>query len=276
MNRGAGDMTRRSILSRVSVALFAAIVAGVLSAPVEAQEVTTTRVMVRALSHDAKVIGSNVGGARIVIEEAASGRVLAEGIQEGGTGDTRLIMDERPRRGAFSTESTAGFLATIELDQPTLVDITAVGPLGTPDGQVQSTKRMLLVPGVDVLGDGVILELNGLTVELLSPTAPTLSGEELAIRARVTMLCGCPTEPGGRWDADQIRVLARLLSNGEAVAESDLAFAGETSVFSGALDAPRPGDYELEILAMDPTKANFGREVREVSVAKNGDTSGVK
>jgi hypothetical protein len=42
-----------------------------------------TKVLVRAVSRDAKIIGDGVGGARITIRHATSGEVLAQGIQRG-------------------------------------------------------------------------------------------------------------------------------------------------------------------------------------------------
>ena len=44
---------------------------------------TTTRVMIRATSHDAKIIGTSVGGARISVYNALTGTLLARGMQEG-------------------------------------------------------------------------------------------------------------------------------------------------------------------------------------------------
>ena len=274
----SGSENRVPATSRVWAAALLLIFLGMPTGWAAAQEAVLTRVMVRALSNDAKVIGSQVGGARIVIEDAETGRVLAEGIQEGSTGDTQLIMDERPRRGAFETEGTAGFLATIELEKPTLVDITAIGPLGTPGRDVRTTKRMLLIPGVDVLGDGVIVELNGLTVELLTPAEGTPSGVAVSdlsipVRAEVTMLCGCPTEPGGRWDSEHMRIVARLLSDGAPVTEAELNFSGETSIYDGELRAPVPGSYELEVVAMDPSTANFGRGSRQIRIGNGYDSS---
>jgi len=120
-------------------------------ASLEAQT-TTTRVMVRVTSHDAKIIGTGVGGARVTIRDVRSGAVLAEGVQEGGTGDTSLIMGARERGGAvYDTEGAAGFLAELELSEPTWVEITAEGPLGTPDALRRVTSTTLLVPGRDVL-----------------------------------------------------------------------------------------------------------------------------
>ena len=52
------------------------------AAPLAAQEQEVpTRVMVRAVARDAKIIGSGVGGALIRIVNAATGEVLAEGKQ---------------------------------------------------------------------------------------------------------------------------------------------------------------------------------------------------
>ena len=53
--------------------------------------------------------------------------------------------------------------------------------------------------------------------------------------------------------------MARLLRDGEAVAEAPLAYAGTTSTYSGVLTPPSPGAFELEVLAMDPASVNFGR-----------------
>lgn len=230
-----------------------------------AQRATPTRIMVRAVSNDAKIIGSNVGGALITIRDAGTGEILARGEQEGGTGDTRLIMTEPHVRGAalYDTEGAAGFLARLELEHPTVVDIVAEGPLGTPHATVRASKRLLLVPGRDVLGDGVVLVLNGFTVELLAAT-PGGDGS-VPVRARVTMLCGCPTEPGGLWDADEIDVLARLIRDGAVVAEQPLSFAGETSVYHGTVRAPA-GAYTLEVLALDPEMANFGRVTADIEI----------
>lgn len=150
-----------------------------------------TKVMVRAVSHDAKVIGTKVGGARITIRQAATGKVLAEGMQTGGTGDTRRIMIEPRERGekVYDTPGTAGFLATVMLEQPTVVEIIAEGPLGTPQSTRRATTTTLLVPGEDILGDGIILEIHGFTVEILAPAEDLrpAAGQDLDVVATVTM-----------------------------------------------------------------------------------------
>lgn len=273
---------------RWALASGAALLAtGASPGPAAPQE--TTRVLVRVVAHDAKVIGSGVGGARITIRDAATGEPLAEGVQEGSTGSTEAIMLTPRPRGltAFGTDSeAAGFVAILELERPTRVEIAAEGPLGTPHALQRATKTLLLVPGRDVLGEGVILELNGFTVELLAPSAggveeaaaaggglplvepvPVPAGP-IEVRARVTMLCGCPTEPGGLWDSEQIEILARLILDGEVVAETTLAYSGESSVHIGTLPDPGPGPAAIEVIAADPARANFGLVRRAILVSE--------
>lgn len=236
----------------------------------EAPESRTTRVMIRATSHDAKIIGSGVGGARITVTDTRTGRVLARGVQEGGTGDTEKLVI-RPRERAaevHDTEGAAGYMAELELTEPTRVRIEAEGPLGTPHATQRASRTMLLVPGRHVLGDGVILQLYGFTVELLEPSSDVglLSGTEVPVRARVTMLCGCPTEPGGLWDADEYEIEVRIVGQDGRVLESEpLEFAGETSVYEGRITVPDGHrGLKLQVLAMDPAKANFGMVERRL------------
>src|ERR1700719_1543924 len=90
-----------------------------------------TKVMIRAVARDAKVIGTHVGGARITVKDAATGEILAQGMQQGGTGDTNAIMKTPHTRGmsVFSSPDASGYLAVLHLDKPTVVEISAEGPL---------------------------------------------------------------------------------------------------------------------------------------------------
>lgn len=239
----------------------------------EARSGGETTVVVRAVAHDAKVIGSGVGGARITIRNAETGEVMARGLQEGGTGGTERIMRKpHPRGGTvYGTEDAAAYEATLSLDAPTRVEIEAEGPLGTPHATQRASRTMLLVPGRDVTGEGIVLELYGFTVEMQRPSgdATPLAGQPLSVRASVTMLCGCPIEPGGLWDADRIDVTARLLRDGRVVRETEMSFAGETSIFEGTITPPDAGSYELVVVASEADRANFGRVRTELSVRGN-------
>jgi len=249
-----------------ATSLLAGVVPALLALPSDASaQGTPTRVMVRAVAHDAKIIGSGVGGARITVVDARTGTLLARGIQEGSTGSTRKIMVEPRERGRpiYNVEGAAGYLAELELQEPTLVRIEAEGPLDTPHAIQRTSRTMLLVPGEHILGDGVILELYGFTVELLEPTADPSerAGEKIPVRARVTMLCGCPTEPGGMWDANDYTIEARILDGEGAILEkTPLAFTGETSVYEARIPIPTGEEgLSLQVLAMDPGKGNFGQ-----------------
>lgn len=233
-----------------------------------------TRVMVRVIAHDAKIIGSGVGGARVTIRDAASGRVLAQGIQAGSTGDTRQIMTEPRVRGAsiYTTEGAAGFEATISLSSPTLVRVQAEGPLGTPHALRHASLTTLLVPGQHVEGDGIVLELLGFTVLLEAPSedATVPVGEPVTIQANVTMLCGCPFESGGLWDADRITVMAQVIRDGRVVHEAALPYGGAPNTFRGRLTVVQPGPFELRVLAMDAERANFGMVSADLDAVASG------
>ena len=248
-------------MPRLLPVCLALLLIGLLAGPVQAQEAVPTEVMVRAVSHDAKLIGSNVGGARIVIQDVATGAVLAEGMQAGDTGDTERIMVTPHERGTtiYGTEGAAGFLATLDLTRPTPVDITAYGPMEPAHAMQRTTKRMLVVPGQHVRGEGVLLTLNGFSVRLLDVPHRAQAEAPMPVRVHVTMLCGCPTEPGGLWDADRITITAQLRdADGAVVAEAPLAFAGEVNTYEGSVPVPADGVYTLEVTAADAGRANFG------------------
>ena len=152
---------------------------------------TVTSLLIRATSRDAKIIGSGVGGARITVRDAGTGAILAEGLQSGGTGDTdAIVRNPHPRDGTiYDTRGAASFLATILLDEPTQVTIEAEGPLGHPQALGSATKTMLVVPGEDVRGEGIILEIHGFIVEILDTELRDgeTTGEQLYVRVRLRM-----------------------------------------------------------------------------------------
>ena len=45
-----------------------------------------TKIMIRAVARDAKVIGTHVGGAKITVKDATTGAVLAQGMQQAERG----------------------------------------------------------------------------------------------------------------------------------------------------------------------------------------------
>jgi hypothetical protein len=227
----------------------------------------TTHVTVRVVAHDAKIIGSDVGGARVTIRNAATGAVLAHGEQQGSTGDTKALVVEPRVRGAtiYDTPGAARFTAAGAIDTPTVVEVTAEAPLSYPQALQRGTKTMLLLPGVDVGGDGLIIELNGFIIELLEPVAAGRGGET-PVRARVRMLCGCSFTAGGLWDPARMSVVARIYDGTRLVREAPLAFTGEPNTWTGTIStAEVRGGARLAVFAADAGRRNFGEsEVREI------------
>ena len=229
-----------------------------------------TKIMVRAIARDAKLIGKAVGGARITVREASSGKVLAQGEQQDGTGDTALIIEKPRVRGVkvYDTPGASGFLAVLNLERPTVVEVTAEGPLGSPQATERASKTLLLVPGEDVLGDGIILEIHGFIVKTLSPQmdAKLAVGSPFEVRATVNMACGCPTEPDGLWDSNKIRVVARVVREGNVEAEVPMKYAGVQNTYAGNVSVTSPGRIELQVLALEPVNANFGLTRQDLTI----------
>ncbi len=256
-------------MNRVMVGTLATVMAAFCAPDQTAAQGVPTQIVVRVTAHDAKLIGSGVGGARVTVVAVETGDTLATGVQEGSTGDTGNIMVNPRERGAtvYDTPGAARFTAELLLERPTVVEIIAEGPLGTPHAVQRASKTTLLIPGQPIVGDGIILELLGFTVVFEAPGRDVLrAGEEFEIRANVTMLCGCPTQPGGMWDADEMTVVARLLRDGAQLDEIPLDFTGTTSVYSARTRVHRTGALEIQVIAMNSAKGNFGMVTQAVEV----------
>ncbi|MGH9338441.1 MAG: hypothetical protein ACRD1R_02350 [Acidobacteriota bacterium] len=151
-----------------------------------------TDVTVRIVSCDAKVIGSLVGGCRVTIRHQVSGEVLARGLHLGGSGDTEAIMNQPHRRGAliYGTEGTAAFRTTLPLNEPTPVEITVEGPLAYPQALQRASKTTWLLPGRDIAGEGLLLQLHGFIVDIMTPESVDVfhSSQAVHLQAGVRLL----------------------------------------------------------------------------------------
>ena len=244
---------------RILIGLMAA--AGLLLAgPATAEP---TDITVRVISKGGKFIGTSLGGARIVLRDVETGELLATGVTAGTTGDTELIMQQPHTRGTpVATPDAAAYTATIDIDRPTHVAVTAYGPLAQQQAANIVSASMWVMPGRDVTGgDGWVLEMPGLVVDVLHPPAHirvTNPAEGIMLRANVMMMCGCPIEPGGLWDAENFEIAARIHRDGEFLEEVPLAYAGTPSQFSATLDMTEPGTYDATIYAFEPENGNTG------------------
>jgi hypothetical protein len=155
-------------------------------------EKISTKIIVRVVSKDSKVIGAGVGGAFVRIKNLETGEILAQGKQLGGTGDTDRIMVQPHKRGEvlFGTPDAAFFQADISLEKPTQIEIYTEAPLAYPHNIQKGSKTLTLMPGKHVLGEGILIELDGLIVNILNPSPQEglKRGEEVVVRVEVRML----------------------------------------------------------------------------------------
>lgn len=223
-----------------------------------------TRVVVRALAQDGKFIGTSMGGALVVLRDAATGEVLARGETQGSTGDTKRLMKEPRVRGqALATPGAARFEARLELEEPRLVTVEVTAPRAQRQAQVTSSTQVWLVPGKHLEGDGVVLTVPGFAVDVLEPGAHQflkLTGPRLKVplRAHVVLMCGCPTEPGGLWDSSRYEIRALLKHEGRSRGSVALEYAGQPDTYQAELTVDQKGPWEVTVYAYDPVTGNTG------------------
>ncbi len=256
---------RSFIVGMLAIATLAAAeeqppVEEVLNGPVP------TTVLVRVVAHGSLVLGREVGGARVTITDVATGRILATGVQQGEAGDQNQIMRtprlmEEPR---YSSRPSASFSATLELDRPTLVEISAEGPLAYPAAAQRASKTVLLIPGHDLTNDGIVLHLYGYIVQIESPTPgePLIAKEDVTLRASIRTLSGAPVRPHGDWDSRKMHIYGEVLIGDRVVERLQLFHVGLKSSFEAPFFVPLPTDapdgVTLRVIAADPASGNFG------------------
>ena len=225
-----------------------------------------TTVLVRVVAHRSLVLGHDVGGARVTITDVASGQLLASGLQQGEPGDqtqimrTPHLMDEP----VYSSRPAAAFSTTLELTRPTLVEITAEGPLAYPTALQRASTTVLLIPGHDLTNDGIVLHLYGylVQVEHPKPGEPLIAKEDVMLRASVRTLSGALVRPHSDWDSRKIHIYAELLIGDQIVERLQMFYAGEKSRFEAPFFVPiakdAPDGITLRVIAADTATGNFG------------------
>ncbi|WP_156135478.1 hypothetical protein [Novosphingobium malaysiense] len=237
---------------------MAAVILALGAAPALAEP---TDIVVRVIAQDAKFVGSSMGGVRIVLRDPKSGTVFAEGRTEGGTGNTARIMKSDGRSPLRVDGSEAAFSATLDISRPTLVELDAYGPLDYPESAVQVSQQRWIMPGENAtIGDGWTIELPGLVIN----PETSVAGLSVGISAKVMPMCGCPITPDGLWPADEYEVHVSAWQKGSQLATSKLAFDTSPGVFSGDVELPAKGRYELTVSARNTRTGNSGVRTIEV------------
>lgn len=225
-----------------------------------------TPVVVRVVGNHALALGDPVGGAAVTIKDVETGAILASGKQTGVSGDVRSIMQTPHQQieQIYSVKGAAAFTTILQLDKPTLVEITGEGPLKFPQALRRASKTVLLYPGKPVSGDGIVLELNGLLVQIEGPpkNQPLGVGDTGTIRTTVRMLCDCIVEPFGNWDSRKMDIYGEMRLDGRVLAKIDLFHQGPKGLLLGNYVIPRSlkgqTHLTLRVVASDPEGMNIG------------------
>lgn len=213
-----------------------------------------TEIVVHVISQDAKFVGDSMGGARVTLRDAKTGKLLARGLTKGGTGNTDLIMKSTGRSPQRATPDAAAFKAVLDLSQPTLITLEVDGPVSRPASTIKVSAQRWVMPGEAVSnGDGWTIELPGLAITHDVKT----DGRMVLVSAKVEPMCGCPIMPGGLWDSADFRVTASLWTKKRKVSDWDMAFATAPGGFRGQSGAA-PGRYRLVIHALNKKTGNSG------------------
>lgn len=225
-----------------------------------------TTILVRVVAHGAMVLGREVGGARVTITDVETKQVLATGIQQGEAGDQNQIMRtphlmEEP---VYSARPAAVFTTTLELRKPTRVEITAEGPLAHPASMQHASQTVLLIPGHDLINDGIVLHLYGYIVQIEHPKPgqSLMAKDDVKLRASVRTLSGTLVRPHGDWDSRKIRIYGELLIGHRIVERLQMFYSNETGTFDAPFFVPKPDEAPdgivLRVVATDLATGNSG------------------
>jgi hypothetical protein len=227
-----------------------------------------TTVLVRVVAHGAMVLGREVGGARVTITDVASGHILATGLQQGEAGDQNQIMRtphlmEEP---IYSSRPSAAFISTLELQKPTLVEISAEGPLAYPAALQRTSKTLLLIPGQDLTNDGIVLHLHGYLVQIErpQPREALIAKDDVKLRASVRTLSGSWVRPHGDWDSRKIRIYGEVLIGDRVIERLQLFYDEGSRAFEAPFFVPPskevPDGIKLRVIATDLSTGNSGMD----------------
>lgn len=234
------------------------------ASPARAED-TSFSIHVRA--RDAAFIGTAMGGARVTIRDRLTGDILVEGVTAGESGNPKELVDDRHGRDdVLVTEGAASFDFSMDLVDPVPVTITATGPLAQPQAAAGVSADFILIPGKDYAkGNGIVLELPGLAVDLVAPAAGKRIGfdpqEPVAVTANVSTFSGHAIEPGTLWPPERYEVEARIFKDEAPVATVPLEpVPGVPGQFYTKLKIPQPGVYSVLVTAFDPNTREAGMD----------------
>jgi len=248
------------------------LIAAVLLADFARAEVTN--ITVRVVAKNAQYVGDLVDGALVTITDAASGEMMAQGITSGAPGNPKRTMATPRKRGEpMAAKGDAEFAASIDIDEPRYLQVTAYGPVGKRFSANRASATQWIVPGKHITGgDGWVLELPGLLVSpnlVASTVSLAKAASGVGIEAEVMLMCGCPIKPGFYWDPEEYEVVAIVRRGGVEVGRYPLSYAGTASDFETQFAADLPGVYDIYVYAYDSASGNTGVGKVELTVTED-------
>lgn len=237
---------------------------------------TQTQIDVRVIAKDGKYLGNDVGGALVTIHDVQTGELLAHGSTNGGSGVANLMDIPLPRSAVLPVAEASVFTATLDLDEPMLIRVTAYGPQAAQQSANTVSQTQWVYPGKDITGGakggGLLLEIPGLVVQVLNPPThflPQTAPEHIDIRVNVTMMCGCPIGVGHPpWHPAQFEVKAVIKQGVTIVTEVPLDYQENEpfevpSQFAGKWPVPtnntgQPAIYDIIVFAFQQKNGNTG------------------
>ena len=233
-----------------------------------------TEVLVRVVGHGSMVLGDDVGGARVTITDIETGQILASGLQRGESGDQNQIM-RTPRimeEPQYSTRPSASFHATLQLRKPTVVEIAALGPLAYPQATRRISTTVLLLPGRDVTGDGIVLPLYGFIVQIEQPKPGDIqmAKRDVTLQASVRTMSGALVRPHGDWDSRKIEIAGEVIAGDRVIERLQFFYAGKSALFEAPFTVPAlrdaPNGVTVRVIAVDRSRGHFGIGTAEFPV----------
>lgn len=248
----------------------------------------STQVKVRVQALGGKFLGDDIGGAIVTIRDSQTGQLFASGTTTGDSGNLgtsysptsslfTIVTPQKPQPTIrwLSPDSdaskTSHFSPVIDLTRPTLLEISASGPVGGLQSAHQVTTREWFLPAIPPTELGLVIVIPGLLVQVMQPathSAVTAANSPLTIEANVGMMCGCPINntEGNPWQPDDFQVLAEFRRVNPPRPEPVLppvilGFAGIASRFRGLAVIPNVAEtayYELIVVARQFSTGNIG------------------
>ncbi len=227
-----------------------------------------TTVLVRVVAHGAMVLGREVGGARVTITDMTTGHILVTGIQQGEAGDQNQIMrtPHMMEEPIYSTRPSAAFTTTLQLQKPTLVEISAEGPLAYPAAIQRTSTTLLLIPGQDLTQDGIVLHLSGYLVQIErpKPREALIARDDVKLRASVRTLSGSFVRPHGDWDSRKIHIYGEVVIGDRTIERLQMFYDEGSRTFEAPFFVPQlnevPNGIVLRVIATDLATGNTGMD----------------